>query len=256
MLFKVILVTFVMLENILGESHPTKNVLKTSLNNKSRKDLDASATGYVYRSDNNGPGHFYYYGNEGNIGINYYNPIAALSYYPAHDHSHSVSFEAPAPASYIYQPQTSEYIVKPDGIYNAAQSKSSIDSDEGSEERTNSKLHSGSYESGAHDDHDSSHSAEEGSKHGEEFSKKKGEKSNKSYDSKNAYSKGRKGKYDSEKHYSSEGSKGGSKKTHHDEAKNYNKHHAEGGSKKGGKHGEKKQHKKGSKSTGYHNVVR
>lgn len=238
------------LSSVLGEI-PSLNVRETILN-KSTQDLDASATGYVYRSDNNGPGHFYYYGNDGNKGINYYSPVAGLTYYPAHVHSHPTSFKGPE--HYIYQPQTSEYKVKSEDIEHEAQPKTSID--DGSDERSNNEYHSGSFESGAHDDHDSNHSAEEGSKHGEEYHKKKGEKSNKKYDSKHAFSKGRKGKYDTEKHYSSDGSKGGNKNSHHDEANSYNKHHSEGGSKKGGKHGEKKQHKKGSKSTGYHNVVR
>lgn len=45
---------------------------------------------------------------------------------------------------------------------------------------------------------------------------------------------------------------GGHKKSHYDEADSHKEHHESGKKQKGGKHGHKKFHKKGSKTTGYH----
>ncbi|XP_062559269.1 filaggrin-like [Armigeres subalbatus] len=90
--------------------------------------------------------------------------------------------------------------------------------------------------------------------YGEEQSSKKGRKNRKGYKSKHSLQKGSKGSYDDENHSHSYDNEGDRKKSYHDEDGYEKNHHDEGHSVKGGKHGEKKSHKKGSKTTGYHNV--
>lgn len=87
-----------------------------------------------------------------------------------------------------------------------------------------------------------------------EHYKKKGESSKKSHDNEEKYEKGDKGDYakeDHEGHYEEDGSHS---EGHHDEGDYYGQHHQGEKATKGGKFGEKKHHKKGSKTTGYHNV--
>lgn len=103
------------------------------------------------------------------------------------------------------------------------------------------------YISSEYDDEDGSlHKSDDYSKHGK--IEKKG------HDSELKFSKGEKGHFDKEDesgHYDEEG---GNKKSELDEASFYNDHHSSDKGSKGGKFGEKKNHKKGSKTTGYHNV--
>lgn len=55
-----------------------------------------------------------------------------------------------------------------------------------------------------------------------------------------------------ESHLGHDEEEGGHKKSHYDEADSHSEHHEGGKKEKGGKHGHKKYHKKGSKTTGYH----
>ncbi|EAT41075.1 AAEL007264-PA, partial [Aedes aegypti] len=100
----------------------------------------------------------------------------------------------------------------------------------------------------------SKHSEESEEVYEDEQSSKKNEKDRKGYKSKHGLRKGSKGSYDKEDHSHSYAKEGDRKKSYHDEDGYEKKHHDEGHKVSGGKHGEKKFHKKGSKTTGYHNV--
>lgn len=118
----------------------------------------------------------------------------------------------------------------------------------------------GEYASVGHDDdgdhhhHDTHYKKEHGAEYDEENHKKGGEKGSKGYKNIHEYSKGSKGEHDDEDHSNYYDSEGGKKASEHDEADYYHKHHKGEKGTKGGKFGEKKNHKKGSKTTGYHNV--
>ncbi|XP_059610460.1 sarcoplasmic reticulum histidine-rich calcium-binding protein-like [Phlebotomus argentipes] len=103
-----------------------------------------------------------------------------------------------------------------------------------------------------HYNHD--HSEGDGSEYGEEYHKKHGHEGKKAYDTENKFEKGSKGHYDKEDHSGHYDEDGGHKKSYYDEGDEYGQHHEGAHSSKGGKFGEKKHHKKGSKTTGYHNV--
>lgn len=101
---------------------------------------------------------------------------------------------------------------------------------------------------------DFKHSKESEETYEEEHSSKKGERDRKGHKSRHGLKKGSKGSYDKEDHSHSYENEGDRKKSYHDEDGYEKKHHEEGHKVSGGKHGEKKFHKKGSKTTGYHNV--
>ncbi|XP_055591443.1 histidine-rich glycoprotein-like [Uranotaenia lowii] len=98
------------------------------------------------------------------------------------------------------------------------------------------------------------HSSESGESHEQEHYSKKGERGSSGHKSNHGVKKGNKGSYDKEDHSHSYANEGDRKKSYHDEDSHHNHHHAQAHQSKGGKHGEKKYHKKGSKTTGYHNV--
>lgn len=101
---------------------------------------------------------------------------------------------------------------------------------------------------------ESKHSKESEESYEEEHSSKKGEKGRKGHKSSHGLKKGSKGSYGKEDHSTSYANEGDRKKSYHDEDGYQKKHHDEEHRTRGGKHGEKKFHKKGSKTTGYHNV--
>ncbi|XP_058465798.1 uncharacterized protein LOC131439142 [Malaya genurostris] len=76
----------------------------------------------------------------------------------------------------------------------------------------------------------------------------------KGFNSKHRLKKGKNGYYANENHSHSYAGKGDRMKSYHDEDSYHKDHHDEAHRNHGGKHSEKKYHKKGSKTTGYHNI--
>uniref|UniRef100_A0A1B0CK13 Putative cuticular protein 35b n=1 Tax=Lutzomyia longipalpis TaxID=7200 RepID=A0A1B0CK13_LUTLO len=105
-----------------------------------------------------------------------------------------------------------------------------------------------------HHHHDHHYSDGDGSEYGEEYHKKHGSEGKKGHDSETKFEKGSKGHYSKEDHSGHYDEDGGHKKSYYDEGDEYGQHHEGAHASKGGKYGEKKHHKKGSKTTGYHNV--
>lgn len=104
-------------------------------------------------------------------------------------------------------------------------------------------------------DHDrESHAEVDGSEHEEEHYSQDGEKKSNGYRNLHEHDKGEKGHYDNADHSSHYDNSNGHKASGHDEGKAFSEHHAENKGEKGGEFEEKKAHKKGSKTTGYHNV--
>lgn len=103
-------------------------------------------------------------------------------------------------------------------------------------------------------DHGSSYSKGGKDSHGSEYYSRKGHKGNKSYDKAHKEAQGKQGKYDNANEAGHYADNGGKKASHFDEGSQYASNNEEGYKKSGGKHGEKKHHKKGSKTTGFHNV--
>lgn len=93
-------------------------------------------------------------------------------------------------------------------------------------------------------DHGSSFSKGAKNSHGSEYYERKGNKGNKSYDKAHKETQGKKGHYDHAHESGHQADKGGKKNSHYDEGDQYASHHEEGHKKQGGKHGEKKHHKK------------
>lgn len=101
---------------------------------------------------------------------------------------------------------------------------------------------------------DHEHDEKGGTHHEDSWHKSIGEKSDKEYESDHQNKKGEKGEYSESEESHSESEEGGKKKQYHDSEE---KHGSHGESKKGSKEGklkENKSHKKGSKTSGYHNV--
>lgn len=93
-----------------------------------------------------------------------------------------------------------------------------------------------------------------GSAYEGDYYKKKGESSKKEHDSEHKFDKGEKGDYAKENHEGNYEEDAGNSKSNHDEGAYHGEHHQGEKASKGGSFGEKKHHKKGSKTTGYHNV--
>lgn len=110
-----------------------------------------------------------------------------------------------------------------------------------------------SYNDGRHH-HGSEYEKGEKSGHDSHYYAKKGDKGEKSYDKSHKDSQGKKGHYDHGHAANHHDEKGGQKKGFHEDADGFKKHNEEAYQKKGGHQGEKKHHRKGSKTTGYHNV--
>lgn len=133
-------------------------------------------------------------------------------------------------------------------------SKDDSDVSDGSE--SVEKNHKHGHKSGKKDEQDSFEASEKGfeksggSKYNEEERKKKGWADSKEYNHFDSFGKGKKGHYDEEDYYEFDDSKYGKKAS-----KDQHGHkHAANKGENSGKFDEKKSHKKGSKTTGYHNV--
>lgn len=98
------------------------------------------------------------------------------------------------------------------------------------------------------------HHSDAGTEHEEEEHSQHGEKGSKGYDQYHEHDKGEKGHHDEAKHSNHYNQNSGHKVAGLDEAKQYGEHHEADQGEKGGEFKEKKAHKKGSKTTGYHNV--
>lgn len=235
-----------MLLSVLGDltAKPIENEERMML--RKRMDSESSASSYVYRSDNQGPPHFYYLSSE-DLNRNFHiQPSAApLVYYKS---SPFVTY-APAFPSNYYPSKTKSSLIAfkpspPDTSKSSSASSSSEESNESGRDDSKAK----------HSNESEDHSSEGGQSHEDKYHKKKGNKSSKGYSNEIKFKKGKKGSYEKEykdKDHEEEG-ENDSKKYH--EADNYHQHEAQGEHKKGGKYGSKKHHKKGSKSKGYHNV--
>lgn len=93
-----------------------------------------------------------------------------------------------------------------------------------------------------------------GSKYNEEKHKKKGFADSKEYKNFDSFGKGKKGHYDEEDYYEFDDAEYGKKASNSKAADQHGQKHATNKGEKSGKFDEKKTHKKGSKTTGYHNV--
>lgn len=107
---------------------------------------------------------------------------------------------------------------------------------------------------GGHNGHQSHFNNEGGSEYAEDKFAKQGEKGTKGYNNEHAYSKGDKGSHANEHHEGYYDHHGAKKNSDFDQGEHFGKHEEGAKGSKGGKFGEKKKHKKGSKTTGYHNV--
>lgn len=114
--------------------------------------------------------------------------------------------------------------------------------------------HGGYGHNHGHDNDRGSHQASDGSEHNEEHHASHGEKGSKGYDKHQESDKGEKGHYDEADHAKHYNQNSGHKASGHDEGKQYHAHHEADKGEKGGEFQEKKAHKKGQKTTGYHNV--
>ncbi|XP_058826858.1 sex-determining region Y protein-like [Topomyia yanbarensis] len=101
---------------------------------------------------------------------------------------------------------------------------------------------------------DLKHSSESDESFEERHHSKKGDQDRKGFNSHHQIKKGSKGSYGNENHSTSYADEGDRKKSYHDEDSYHKDHHDEAHRTRGGSHSEKKHHKKGSKTTGYHNV--
>ncbi|KAL0868311.1 hypothetical protein ABMA27_007837 [Loxostege sticticalis] len=194
-----------------------------------------AATGYIYRSDNDGPASLIQLGAHA-----YEQPAAFAAPLPIAEplkafEAYQLGPVAPVPLPYI----AAQPIVVEDAVEDG-------DDDEDSDYLSSGDLvglgHGHGYEKGA------------GSDYGEEHHSAHGEKGSKGYDSKGHHAEGESGHYGKEHsegfHSEGEGEKG----SHHDEADAYGKHHESGESYEGGDHGHKKHFSKGEDVTGYHKV--
>ncbi|XP_052756821.1 hornerin-like [Galleria mellonella] len=191
-----------------------------------------AATGYIYRSDNNGPASLI------QLGAHAYQPEAYAPALPIAEPLKTIDAYAigPVPLPYI--------AAKPISIEDA-------EDDEEDSEESNEYVGGGDLEGLDH-----GHAFEKGggSDYEEEHHAAHGEKGSKGYHSKGHHAKGQAGHYGKEHKEGHYGEKEGGESEHHDEADAYGKHHESGGSYKGGDHGHKKYFSKGEDVTGYHKV--
>lgn len=263
--------------SIVGETiaKPTDNNQRLMLRQQLDQDKAAS---YVFRSDNHGPPMVYYLTAD-DLNRNYYHPppTPRVYHHTSPPYKYSSSYAAGYPRSYSVPRSTSggftpypvnihldDHSIKADLDDHSIQADlddhsvkadlndRSSDSSSSSEESNES----GHADSRSHDSHNDSkdHSAEGGKSAEEKYHKKNGKKSSKGYNNQFKFSKGKKGSYDNEHDSGDHKEDGGHKSSKYDEADNYKEHDEESHKKKGGHFGSKKNHKKGSKSKGYHNV--
>lgn len=194
------------------------------------------ASGYIYRSDNNGPPSLIQLG-----AVPYQQPHAFAPPLPLAQPLKLEAIEA-----YDLEPATLPYVAaKPIVVEDIEEDDD--DSDESSEEYLDSGDLVGL-------DHGHAHEKGAGSEYSEENHAANGEKGSKGYNSKGHHAKAESGHYDKEHNegYSSEAD--GEKKGHHDEVDVHGKHYEAGNSYKGGDNGHKKHFSKGEDITGYHKV--
>lgn len=107
---------------------------------------------------------------------------------------------------------------------------------------------------GGHNSHESGFHKVSGVKFNNENRKRKGFKTDKGYKNLDTFGKGKKKDYDEEQHADFHDKNHDKKATEHDASDKYGKHHDGYRGDKGGKFNEQKLHKKGAKTTGYHNT--
>ncbi|XP_049885698.1 sarcoplasmic reticulum histidine-rich calcium-binding protein-like [Pectinophora gossypiella] len=190
------------------------------------------ASGYIYRSDNNGPASLIQLG-----AVPYQQPHAFAPPLPIAQPPKLEAFEAydlaPAPLPYI----AAEPIVEVDA--GAEDEDDDDDDDDSSEEYL---------------DHGHGYEKKGGNDYGAEHHEVHGEKGSKGYSSKDHHADGESGHYGKEHNEGFYKESEGKVNHHHDDADAHGKHHEAGGSYKGGNHGHKKHHSKGEEVTGYHKV--
>lgn len=223
-------------------------------------DLQPAATGFIYRSDNNGPASLIKLG-ESDVHKHLDNLPG-----PAH-YEQPKAFAAPIPvaAGPFYSKeenegkatQNSEYVIP---VVEITDNKNQIYSNEGDklDDASDYKKSFDDYIAkyyGAHND-DDHHYYENGD--GNDFHESgqsaHGEKGEKGHKSSHEYGKGGAGDYHSEKYDSYSVSGGGEHKKHYDEADAHGADHAHGHAYEGGDHGHKSHHSKGEDTDGYHKL--
>lgn len=183
-----------------------------------------------------------------------YSKPLSLNYHPnSQPYSYSAPYAAAYPISY-YPPKakSSSIVPLPDfkaEIENDDTSSSSSSSSESDESDGRDDARSSHYQ-----DDESNHSAEGGQSHEDKYHKKQGKQSNKGYKHSLKFEKGKKGSYDREDDTGKKNEEGDKKSSFYDESDKHEQYEMEDGKKKAGEYGHKKNHKKGSKSKGYHNV--
>lgn len=185
-------------------------------------------TGFIYRSDNDGPASLIQLGAHGYGG--------AL---PA---AHPIAQPFKAIEAYAIGPVPLPYVA----------AKPIADLDDEEDDDVEEEDYDGEEEGGL--DHGHSFEKGGGSDFGEEFHKAHGEKGGKGYHSKGHHAKGAAGHYGKEHHEGHYAKGEGEKGLKYDKADAHGKHHAAGESYKGGDHGFKKHASKGEEITGYHKV--
>ncbi|KAL4706369.1 hypothetical protein ACJJTC_018468 [Scirpophaga incertulas] len=199
--------------------------------------VSPAATGYIYRSDNNGP--------------------ASLIQLGAHSYPQQAFAPLPIAApikeayeAYALGPVPLPYIAAKPIVLEDAE-----DDDEAEEYHDGGDLVALDHGHGlGHEHHGHGFEKGAGSDYGEEHHAAHGEKGSKGHSSKGHHAKGGSGHYAQEHNEGYHSEDGGEKGSHHDEADAHGKHHESGGSYKGGDHGHKKHFSKGEEVTGYHKV--
>lgn len=229
------------------------------------KDLDSSASAYVYRQDGKDPGHVVYLNSGEFIGAFNGKPIPYTlnsdsedlipfaqnnkyygSYNPQVEYHHPVEYSKPI----VYAPQA-EYIHPPVYPHLTHEELQIDDDDDGIPVGHHGGLapythHHGGHETGFVKQGGSNYGLEEHSKHGHEGSN--------GYNKAHEFSKGDHGHHENQEHSGFYENNGGKKASNYNEGNNHHEFHEGATDSKGGKFGEKKHHRKGSKTTGYHNV--
>lgn len=271
------------LENVVGDKAIRRMFIK-----RSSADMDSSATsGFIYRSDNNGSPQIQYLGATKNYQQNPsslpfpYHAAAAHSYVISHSNNDGLGLSSPYPKiekhskddvdfskavsaipEYIQKFQayrrsgadSDDEVEDSEEINDEDSQYDDDDVDEPSRHTTKENILPAVYHSN-HDNQPSKYNDDSAhSSYNSENHSKKGDKGSTDYKSDHQYSHGNSGKYGGESESGHHNENGGNKKSYVDDVSKYNNHHEEGQSSRGGKHSEKKQHKKGSKTTGYHNV--
>ncbi|XP_066999902.2 uncharacterized protein [Anabrus simplex] len=223
------------------------------------KDLASSATGYIYTSYGNGPAkyvqlgdnsgstsayygkHFGGLGSEGGIGIGHggyghfggagLSGLGHLAKYQQAEELEDDAGDAIEAADIEDAGESAEYNLA------GGEFKEEVEGDAGVD-----GYHGGNYKRGGGEEQDASHYASQG------------EKGEKGYKSQHAFDKGEAGKHGAAEDAGFYNEQAGHKKAHHDEAGQYGEHNEGAKGYKSASFGAHADHKKGSKTTGFHNV--